>query len=238
MQHTKKLLLVDPNAVPSAPSHCNHPQGAKTVDGLDTEIRNTLNSDLSDDVKAKLYLMTLKKFRAFEYNKTHRTDDRDRPLDLDRHLSQSFPDAQRHLAKGILDKLRDNPDVSFTPKGQLIYRQSPIVGSDLVDLVRDVLKRKNTNPPLGWAEFARALRDANVPKSFIVNADRWKVMHPELYATRQHHHQQASEDAYATPEEHRSPIDNRQRKRRKKQGSASSSAEKSTSSIVRRWKAY
>ena len=61
MQHTKKLLLVDPNSVTSRlPLAAENPT-TKALDGLDAEIANTLNSDLPEDVKAKLYILTVRR---------------------------------------------------------------------------------------------------------------------------------------------------------------------------------
>ena len=56
MEHSKKFVLVDPRfATPS--------MRQKTLSGLDGEIDNILNSDMSDDVKAQNYASVLRRHK-------------------------------------------------------------------------------------------------------------------------------------------------------------------------------
>src|SRR6267154_1802745 len=57
MEHTKKFVLVDPRFV--RPSMRD-----KVLSGLDTEISNILNEDVSDEIKAKSYISALARFRS------------------------------------------------------------------------------------------------------------------------------------------------------------------------------
>ena len=226
MQHTKKLLLVDPNSGTSRRPLAAENPTTKALDGLDVEIANTLNSDLPEDVKAKLYILTVRKYRAFDKNKVNSTAEKPAAY-AESELLQYFPDAQRHLAKGIFSGLKDNPDVSFTEKGQLIYRQSVIPDSNAVELVKDVLKPKNANPPKGWVEFARALSDAKVSKNYIINTERWQTMHPELLTSYRRQKQKPLAPDIATPrDEPESVAKDRTRRAKTK------------SSIGKRWKEY
>src|SRR5207247_1717174 len=58
MEHTKKFVLVDPRFV--RPSMRD-----KVLSGLDTEISNILNSDVSDEIKARSYVSALARFRNY-----------------------------------------------------------------------------------------------------------------------------------------------------------------------------
>jgi len=64
-------------------------------------------------------------------------------------LLESFPDNQRHMAKEIYRRLKGNKDVEFSSRGELIYKQSLISGSHLIDLTKDVLRKNNNDPPKG-----------------------------------------------------------------------------------------
>src|SRR5437867_11859182 len=58
MEHTKKFVLVDPRfARPSMRD--------KVLSGLDTEISDILNSDVSDEIKARSYISALARFRNY-----------------------------------------------------------------------------------------------------------------------------------------------------------------------------
>jgi len=58
MEHTKKFVLVDPRFV--RPSMRD-----KVLSGLDSDISNILNSEESDEIKAKNYAATLSRFRNY-----------------------------------------------------------------------------------------------------------------------------------------------------------------------------
>src|SRR2546425_13356560 len=58
MEHTKKFVLVDPRFVRPT-------MRDKVLSGLDTEISNILNSDVSDEIKARSYVSALARFRNY-----------------------------------------------------------------------------------------------------------------------------------------------------------------------------
>ena len=59
MEHAKKYVLVDPQVYrPTMPE--------KSLSALDQVIQSMLNSELPDDEKAKLYVSTRKRFKAYD----------------------------------------------------------------------------------------------------------------------------------------------------------------------------
>ena len=48
-----------------------------------------------------------------------------------------------------------------------------------MDLVNDMVRQRKSFQPHGWREFARALRQDNVPQDLIGNKERWDWMHRE-----------------------------------------------------------
>lgn len=159
MQHAKKYVLVDPNMYrPSMPE--------KSLSLLDSEIERTLSADIPDDVKAKLYTSTLKRFKAYDDTMKPQVEKKS----LEAELLESMPATQQYKAKRIMRHLKDNPEASWTDKGELIYRQSTIPNSDIVDLVSDALKTKSIGePPAGWEEFAKALKSSSAPEELVAN---------------------------------------------------------------------
>ena len=249
MQHAKKLLLVDPSnetptytplattTVAAAPPSMSlqlapfrQAANDKALDGLDGEIKHILESDIPSDLKNKLYVFALKRFRTIERNKENKkieptpassafSSDKDNFNDLETQMLLSLPVNERHLAKRIYTKLKESNAAQFSPTGELVYRQNLVSGSNLIDLISDVLKRKNSNPPVGHAEFAQALREANVSRKLVINTDRWKLVRPELYRT---------------PSPSQKPNRNRQTD---KYGSSSiSSGNESAKNIRKRWR--
>ena len=71
MEHAKKLNLVDPTVYENQRLQHQQQQQSipqKTLSRMDKEIADTLIGDLPDDIKAKLYIATLKKYKAFDDN--------------------------------------------------------------------------------------------------------------------------------------------------------------------------
>jgi hypothetical protein len=67
--------------------------------------------------------------------------------------------------------------VSITEGGDvdtLKYKGETVRGSNVVDLVNDVLRKRKYFNPQGWETFGEALREANVPQDLIGHEDRWK----------------------------------------------------------------
>src|SRR6266516_871051 len=58
MEHTKKMVLVDPRF--ARPTMTD-----KLLSGLDNDISNILNSDASDEAKARSYMVALSRFKTF-----------------------------------------------------------------------------------------------------------------------------------------------------------------------------
>ena len=62
-------------------------------------------------------------------------------------------------------------DIAWTACGELIHEGVPVVGSNVVDLVNDLLRKKKTDP-IRWQPFARQLRTINLPMELVGNASR------------------------------------------------------------------
>jgi hypothetical protein len=177
MDHTKKFVLVDPIAYSrlQAPIQ-THAQTIvpNTTSQLDSEVRNILNGDDPDDIKVKRYGMILKKFRVREPIK------RDEQEKIDEEeILESVPSAIRYKAKRLIRIVKENPQLAWNERGELVYKQTTIVGSNIVELFNDVLKQKRAgeDKPRGWKEFAEGLTESNdVSKDLISNYASWKVI--------------------------------------------------------------
>ena len=66
--------------------------------------------------------------------------------------------------------------VEWNDRGELVYKNTPVTGSNMVDLVNDVLRKRKTFEPQGWQTFARVLKDANIPMDLVGNPDHWSYM--------------------------------------------------------------
>jgi hypothetical protein len=155
MDHAKKYVLVDPQMYrPTMPE--------KSLSTLDSEIQKTLNSDMPDDQKAKLYVSTLKKF------KTYNAPSPEPKKDVENELKDSLPPNQQHKAKKLLRLIKENPDIDWSDKGELIYKQTLKPKSHIVDLFEDALATKRSiDGPIAWEDFDDAVVNSKVPQTLV-----------------------------------------------------------------------
>jgi hypothetical protein len=79
-------------------------------------------------------------------------------------------------AELLVRKMKADPNISWSEKGELKYKGETVRGSNVVDLVTDVLRKRKYFNPQGWETFGEALREANVPQDLIGHEDRWKYI--------------------------------------------------------------
>ena len=91
-------------------------------------------------------------------------------------ILESVPKTTKAKAQLLLKKMKGSPDISWNEKEELKYKGETVQGSNVVELVNDVLhKRKYFNPQVRET-FGEALRESNVPQDLIGHEDRWRYI--------------------------------------------------------------
>ena len=88
---------------------------------------------------------------------------------IEADVVDTVPKTMQIKARRLMEHLKR--DIAWTARGELIHEGVPIVGSNVVDLVNDLLRKRKTDP-IGWQPFARQLRTINLPMELIGNASR------------------------------------------------------------------
>lgn len=194
MQYAKKMTLVEPKLLESL-THPRSPPNPilASMSVLDTEMRQVLdsNSGVSDKVQAynqilQRYLLQQAKHAdppmavrvrpsTSDENKESRDtivkEDKFDPVESD--VLDTIPKPFLKKAHLLMRRLRNNTKVQWNEKGEIILNGNNIQGSNLADLVNDVLRnRKNMASPLGWQAFASHLQEMNIPQELIGNKIR------------------------------------------------------------------
>ena len=190
MEYAKKMALVDPRlleSVPSQPLFAN-PIG-NVMRPLDDEMRFILDrSDLNDREKVVLYNQVLMRYNIFSDKssqqpvrvtidkppvKEDEEEDKEKRTEsvLENEIIDSVPKTLKQKARRLLDKIKGT--VSWNDRGEMVYRNVPVPGSNIVDLVNDALRKRKSFQPVGWKMFARGLKDVNAPMDLIGNPERW-----------------------------------------------------------------
>ena len=95
---------------------------------------------------------------------------------LESDIVESAPKTMKQRVRLLLEKLKADPTTPWKERGEFVYNGVPIRGSNMVDLVNDVLRKRKASSPVGWESFARHLRHMNTPMEFIGNPDRRDYM--------------------------------------------------------------
>jgi hypothetical protein len=155
-------------------------QRVKVMDTLDKKMQTILDrEDLSAEERLKRYDQSFTRYLNVYDNY------RPRPVAVapepvkqdpfDDEILENVPKIMKAKAQLLLKKMKSSPDISWNEKGELKYKGETVQGSNVVDLVNVLRKRKYFNPQ-GWETFGEALREANVPQDLIGHEDRWRYI--------------------------------------------------------------
>ena len=156
-------------------------QRVKVMDTLDKKMQTILDrEDLSADERLKLYDQSFTRYLNV-YDDYRPTPVAVVPAPVkqdlfDDEILESVPKTMKAKAQFLLKKMKSSPDISWNEKGELKYKGETVQGSNVVDLVNDVLRKKKYFNPQGWETFGEALREANVPQDLIGHEDRWRFI--------------------------------------------------------------
>ena len=123
-------------------------------------------------------------------NRYHQTQERPKPLVEQRVKIMDTLDKKMQT---ILEREDLWADEHLKLYDQSLYRylNGTVQGSNVVDLVNVLRKRKYFNPQ-GWETFGEALREANVPQDLIGHEDRWRYITQTKRTLRSRKRQQSS----------------------------------------------
>ena len=199
MDHARKMALVDPRLLdalrlqPPLPSPTD--TVGKIVQTLDEEMKTILDrKDLDEGTKVTLYNQVLQRYNGLvdkrvkepirtisvnESTKGSKTRDEetkdeekeDTPIRrLEATVLDTVPKSLQVKARRLMEHLKRN--VAWSDRGELVHEGVPIAGSNAVDLVHDLLRKRKTDAPTGWRSLAKQLRTVNIPMELIGNAAR------------------------------------------------------------------
>lgn len=202
----KKMILVDPRMMERtiATPPLIDPL-AKSISELDQEIRQVLETEgVSDHEKMQRYQQTLQRYLTrtdqyrgrplgrmemvhpkqrpektpnMEMGEQESTQGADPVSKMEKRVLEAVPKTMRRKTKLLLDHMKEVSDISWNDQGEITVGGQTLKGSNLIDLVNDVLRhRKHREDPYGWEVFAKALKRANVPRELIGHTRRWEWM--------------------------------------------------------------
>ena len=194
MDHARKMALVDPRLLDTLRSQPPPPTDTvgKIVQALDEEMKTILDrKDLDDGTKVTLYNQVLQRYNGLvdkrfkepirmiavnestEGSKTRVEEEaeEDAPIRrLEATVLDTVPKSLQAKARRLMEHLKRN--VAWSDRGELVHEGVPIAGSNAVDLVHDLLRKRKTDAPTGWRSLAKQFRAVNIPMELIGNVAR------------------------------------------------------------------
>ena len=179
MVEGKKMALVpldmlhrigNPNL--TALKNPNQDQLIKTLDGMSNVLHDT---SLPEDVKSSRFNEKIKDFTIYADKISTPTAVAAAPLTkrIAHQTFQSLPKTYQKTADILLSELQKYPSRVQWDNNELTIDGKRMEGSNLVDLVGDVLRnRKTISAPLYSDEFLQLLADLNVPEELVGNKSR------------------------------------------------------------------
>lgn len=198
MEHAKKMVLVPQETVHRMTgSIAPLTSSSQILSDLDKEMENILRTPMkSDSEKWTLYKQCLRRFLHFSAeerkplafpieqapennpggNGVTEIKGSEQEIPLHTEIVSSLPQKYRKKAELLISRLLSSGKISWNSDGTVSIKGGVIPGSNITDLVGDVMRsRKNVNPK-GIDSFASLLTEINMPKEFIGNPKRLNLI--------------------------------------------------------------
>ena len=110
---------------------------------------------------------------------------------IEEEILDSVPKTMKTKAELLERKMKADPNIAWSEKGELKYKGETVRGSNVVDLLNDVLHKRKYFNPQGRETFGEVLREANVPQNLIGHEDRWRYISQTKRTPRSRKRQQS-----------------------------------------------
>ncbi|KAI8488011.1 hypothetical protein Bbelb_341290 [Branchiostoma belcheri] len=96
----------------------------------------------------------------------------------DNAILAAFPKNMKARAQQLLNviKHKGGDILDYNQHGELLYDKQVVPGSQISDLLRDVIQRRQNFNPIGWRAFSRGLARINTPEAAIRHPTRLAVI--------------------------------------------------------------
>lgn len=184
MEHAKKMILVPQDFFAKLNQQKNEQTGLTS--NLDTEMGSLLdNESLGEKEKWVRYQQMLQRYLKLKEQERQplkvtmeesKQETVQQPAGLHHEIIEAIPKMFKKKAQMLLRRLESSNDVSWDERGVVTIKGNVILGSNIIDLVSDVVRPRKTSNPLGWTQFTSFLKEINIPKEFISNPRRQAYM--------------------------------------------------------------
>lgn len=164
MEHSRKYTLVPLDRMQEFEE--------EHLSELDSQIKVILKKKISDDEKVKLYNQILQKYVTFPSVNDlkpleQETQEPENKWNPESKILEAVPTKLKDTARKIIEFLQQN-NISWNSNNELLNNQKLIPGSDIVQLINFLLRKRKTRPQ-AFDQFQEMLSVNNFPQEFVKN---------------------------------------------------------------------
>ena len=155
----------------------------QNLNTMDDKMKAILNRpDLSPEEKVDQYNQVLQQYQTYYQRQPEpipvklTSSSTEVISSIEDDVVSGVPKVYQQKAAALMKRIKEHPDLSWNERGELVIRGEPVMGTNMVDLVGDLVRRRKSFEPHGWQRLARALHDTNVPQDLIGHRERWTWM--------------------------------------------------------------
>ena len=181
MAHVRKMALVDPRLLETLRTLIQPLIDSNLCD-LDSEMTSKLDKtgmDVSEKVRlynqALLRYNDMAKIYATEPTPVVVVKEKETPAttDIMGEVVTTLPKALQENGRQLVSRLKT---AQWNDRGELLHEGMVVLGSNVVDLVHDLLRKRKTSDPIGWQQFGSQMCAANIPMELVGNIARRQHM--------------------------------------------------------------
>ena len=173
----RKMALVDPRLLETLRTPTQTPVDT-TLRDLDAEMTSILDkSDVGISEKVRLYNQALLRYNDMAKDRAAKPtpvvvvkeNEPIVPTDVMADVVTTLPKTLQEKGSQLVSRLKTT---KWNDRGELLHEGVAIPGSNVVDLVHDLLRKRKTSDPIGWQQFANQMHAANIPMELVGNVAR------------------------------------------------------------------
>ena len=171
------MALVDPRLLETLRTPTQTP-GDTTLRDLDAEMTSILDkSDVNVSEKVRLYNQALLRYNDMVKDRAAKPTPvvvvkENEPIvatDVMADVVTTLPKTLQEKGSQLVSRLKTT---KWNDRGELMHEGVAIPGSNIVDLVHDLLRKRKMSDPIGWQQFASQMHAASIPIELVGNVAR------------------------------------------------------------------
>ena len=177
MAHVRKMALVDPRLLETLRTPIQPPIDTNIPD-LDTEMTSILDkTGIHLSEKVRLYNQALLRYNDMAKMSAPKpktvvvVKEKETPAtaDIMGEVVTTLPKALQEKRRQLVSRLKTT---QWNDRGELLHEGVVVPGSNVVYLVHDLLRKRKTSDRIGWQQFGRQMRAANIPMELVGHVAR------------------------------------------------------------------